>query len=105
VHANERWNTAAWADDWLAMARRYAGNPRVVGADLGQAGLGLPPGARGRSLRHRCAFKAVCPDGQRLAGLGRGLCATAGLGWSAGTAAVLVGDQSHVTTDWASGWT
>lgn len=35
---NERWNTAQseqqWQDDWLFMARRYADNPRVVGADL-----------------------------------------------------------------------
>ncbi|MDY7085579.1 MAG: cellulase family glycosylhydrolase [Actinomycetota bacterium] len=35
---NERWNTSqstqAWEDNWLTMARRYRGNPRVVGADL-----------------------------------------------------------------------
>ncbi|MFJ7261195.1 glycoside hydrolase family 5 protein [Streptomyces globosus] len=38
LDGNERWNsgqtTARWADDWVAMARRYRGNPRVVGADL-----------------------------------------------------------------------
>ncbi|MEV7323527.1 cellulase family glycosylhydrolase [Streptomyces sp. NPDC093970] len=38
IDGNERWNTAQstqrWADDWVSMARRYAGNPRVVGADL-----------------------------------------------------------------------
>nr|WP_197686490.1 cellulase family glycosylhydrolase [Actinoplanes derwentensis] len=38
VDGNERWNTsqtaAQWEDAWLTMARRYAGNPRVVGADL-----------------------------------------------------------------------
>ncbi|MFF9157543.1 glycoside hydrolase family 5 protein [Streptomyces sp. NPDC014846] len=38
VDGNERWNsgqsTQAWADDWVYMARRYAGVPRVVGADL-----------------------------------------------------------------------
>ncbi|HWO60053.1 MAG TPA: cellulase family glycosylhydrolase [Umezawaea sp.] len=38
VDGNERWNTAQstrqWQDDWLFMARRYAGNKRVVGADL-----------------------------------------------------------------------
>jgi endoglucanase len=38
VDGNERWNasqtTAAWEADWLFMARRYAKDPRVVGADL-----------------------------------------------------------------------
>ncbi|MFJ9348204.1 glycoside hydrolase family 5 protein [Streptomyces sp. NPDC101237] len=38
VDGNERWNssqsTGQWADDWVFMARRYAANPRVVGADL-----------------------------------------------------------------------
>ncbi|MGQ4430778.1 MULTISPECIES: glycoside hydrolase family 5 protein [unclassified Streptomyces] len=38
VDGNERWNssqsTAQWADDWVFMARRYASDPRVVGADL-----------------------------------------------------------------------
>ncbi|MEU5764781.1 cellulase family glycosylhydrolase [Streptomyces asoensis] len=38
VDGNERWNsgqsTERWADDWVFMARRYAANPRVVGADL-----------------------------------------------------------------------
>ncbi len=38
VDGNERWNTSqsaqAWEDAWLFMVRRYAGNARVVGADL-----------------------------------------------------------------------
>ncbi|MER7922859.1 cellulase family glycosylhydrolase [Streptomyces sp. NPDC096057] len=38
VDGNERWNssqsTTQWADDWVLMARRYASDPRVVGADL-----------------------------------------------------------------------
>lgn len=38
VDGNERWNTGQstrqWQDDWLLMARRYAANKRVVGADL-----------------------------------------------------------------------
>ncbi|MER6083273.1 cellulase family glycosylhydrolase [Streptomyces sp. NPDC001833] len=38
VDGNERWNssqsTQQWADDWVFMARRYAANSRVVGADL-----------------------------------------------------------------------
>ncbi|WP_328483928.1 glycoside hydrolase family 5 protein [Streptomyces sp. NBC_00377] len=38
VDGNERWNsgqsTGQWADDWVFMARRYAADPRVVGADL-----------------------------------------------------------------------
>ncbi|MEU6807577.1 cellulase family glycosylhydrolase [Streptomyces sp. NPDC046831] len=38
VDGNERWNTGQstrqWADDWVLMARRYAGIPGVVGADL-----------------------------------------------------------------------
>ncbi|MFJ3778902.1 glycoside hydrolase family 5 protein [Streptomyces sp. NPDC090075] len=38
VDGNERWNsgqsTQQWADDWVFMSRRYATNPRVVGADL-----------------------------------------------------------------------
>ncbi|MFD9738444.1 glycoside hydrolase family 5 protein [Umezawaea sp. NPDC059074] len=38
VDGNERWNTAQstrqWQDDWVFMARRYAANKRVVGADL-----------------------------------------------------------------------
>ncbi|MFJ6836952.1 glycoside hydrolase family 5 protein [Streptomyces sp. NPDC091209] len=38
VDGNERWNsgqsTQQWADDWVFMARRYAGDPGVVGADL-----------------------------------------------------------------------
>jgi endoglucanase len=38
LDGNERWNTSQtveqWESDWLAMVRRYAGNPRVVGADL-----------------------------------------------------------------------
>ncbi|MGW9025140.1 glycoside hydrolase family 5 protein [Streptomyces sp. NPDC055722] len=38
IDGNERWNssqtTQQWADDWVFMARRYAANPRVVGADL-----------------------------------------------------------------------
>ncbi|MFF4535209.1 glycoside hydrolase family 5 protein [Streptomyces aureus] len=38
VDGNERWNssqsTQQWADDWVFMARRYAADPRVVGADL-----------------------------------------------------------------------
>ncbi|MFG2965736.1 glycoside hydrolase family 5 protein [Streptomyces sp. NPDC048288] len=38
IDGNERWNssqsTQQWADDWVFMSRRYATNPRVVGADL-----------------------------------------------------------------------
>ncbi|MFE4967100.1 glycoside hydrolase family 5 protein [Streptomyces sp. NPDC056660] len=38
IDGNERWNssqsTQQWADDWVFMARRYAANSRVVGADL-----------------------------------------------------------------------
>ncbi|WP_240742172.1 glycoside hydrolase family 5 protein [Micromonospora zingiberis] len=38
LDGNERWNTSQsteqWEQDWLFMARRYAGNARVVGADL-----------------------------------------------------------------------
>ncbi|MEV7086099.1 cellulase family glycosylhydrolase [Streptomyces sp. NPDC093085] len=38
IDGNERWNssqtTQRWADDWVFMARRYAADPRVVGADL-----------------------------------------------------------------------
>ncbi|NLU71383.1 cellulase family glycosylhydrolase [Streptomyces sp. HNM0575] len=38
VDGNERWNasqtTETWENDWLFMARRYAKNPRVAGADL-----------------------------------------------------------------------
>ncbi|MFJ4695392.1 glycoside hydrolase family 5 protein [Streptomyces sp. NPDC088766] len=38
IDGNERWNssrsTRQWADDWVFMARRYAADPRVVGADL-----------------------------------------------------------------------
>jgi endoglucanase len=38
LDGNERWNTSQseqqWQDDWLFMARRYAANKRVVGADL-----------------------------------------------------------------------
>ncbi|MET9059407.1 MULTISPECIES: glycoside hydrolase family 5 protein [Streptomyces] len=38
IDGNERWNssqtTQRWADDWVFMARRYASDPRVVGADL-----------------------------------------------------------------------
>jgi len=38
IDGNERWNssqsTGQWADDWVFMARRYAADPRVVGADL-----------------------------------------------------------------------
>ncbi|GHD87156.1 glycoside hydrolase family 5 protein [Streptomyces naganishii] len=38
IDGNERWNssqsTARWADDWVFMGRRYASDPRVVGADL-----------------------------------------------------------------------
>lgn len=38
IDGNERWNSAQstqqWADDWVFMARRYAGDPGVVGADL-----------------------------------------------------------------------
>lgn len=38
VDGNERWNTSQterqWQADWLFMARRYAANDRVVGADL-----------------------------------------------------------------------
>ncbi|MBI0296219.1 cellulase family glycosylhydrolase [Streptomyces sp. PRKS01-29] len=38
IDGNERWNsgqsTERWIEDWVFMARRYAGEPRVVGADL-----------------------------------------------------------------------
>jgi hypothetical protein len=38
VDGNERWNTnqtaQQWEEDWLFMARRYASDKRVVGADL-----------------------------------------------------------------------
>ncbi|MFJ9756856.1 glycoside hydrolase family 5 protein [Streptomyces sp. NPDC101149] len=38
IDGNERWNssqsTGQWADDWVFMARRYAADLRVVGADL-----------------------------------------------------------------------
>ena len=38
LDGTERWNTSQsteqWETDWLAMVRRYRGNPRVVGADL-----------------------------------------------------------------------
>ncbi|GHA03818.1 glycoside hydrolase family 5 protein [Streptomyces echinoruber] len=38
IDGNERWNssqdTQRWVNDWIFMARRYASNPRVVGADL-----------------------------------------------------------------------
>ncbi|MGW4565255.1 glycoside hydrolase family 5 protein [Streptomyces sp. NPDC004561] len=59
------------------------------------------------------AYKAVCPDGSRLAGLGhtggRGLCTDAGatdLGAAAGSPAVVT-DERYVPAggDWASGYT
>jgi endoglucanase len=31
---NERWSEAQWIDNWVSLAKRYAGNPLVVGADL-----------------------------------------------------------------------
>lgn len=38
LDGNERWNTsqttAQWENDWIALARRYKDNKRVVGADL-----------------------------------------------------------------------
>ncbi|MDQ0808914.1 endoglucanase [Streptomyces sp. B3I7] len=38
LDGNERWNSSQdagqWVDDWVFMARRYADDPRVVGADL-----------------------------------------------------------------------
>nr|WP_209707866.1 cellulase family glycosylhydrolase [Crossiella equi] len=54
------------------------------------------------------ARKAVCPDGQRLAGLGntgdKALCTDAG-GVPAPDAHQVVTDERHVTQDWASGYT
>ncbi len=52
------------------------------------------------------ARKGVCPDGQRVVGLAhtgnRGLCTGS---WPAATGYVVVRDESHVDTDWASGYT
>ncbi|WP_202873580.1 glycoside hydrolase family 5 protein [Kribbella speibonae] len=53
------------------------------------------------------ARKAACPDGLRLAGLShtgnRGLCRSGGPVWSG--AYEVVHDESHVSPDWASGYT
>ncbi|MGZ0151812.1 glycoside hydrolase family 5 protein [Kribbella sp. WER1] len=53
------------------------------------------------------ARKAACPDGLRLAGLAhtgnRGLCRSGGPAWSG--AYEVVRDDSHVSDDWASGYT
>ncbi|TXS48047.1 glycoside hydrolase [Streptomyces sp. uw30] len=57
------------------------------------------------------ARKAVCPDGQRLLGLGhtgnRGLCSdvTAGALWDPAGGHEVVVDERHVRGDWASGYT
>jgi hypothetical protein len=45
---NERWNESQtaqkWGDDWVFMANRYKGNPRVVGADLyNEVSVSVPP--------------------------------------------------------------
>ncbi len=52
------------------------------------------------------ARKAVCPDGQRVIGLGhtgnRGLCTGSA---AAPTSFVVVRDESYVDTDWAGGYT
>ncbi|GIE92156.1 Cellulase (glycosyl hydrolase family 5) [Actinoplanes regularis] len=59
----------------------------------------------------RGARKAVCPDGQRLAGLShtgnRGLCTDLNVAgrWPAAPAYQVVTDERFVTADWASGYT
>lgn len=111
-------------DDWRAGAWT-----RLVGA-AGRTGT-VPPSDRWsmlspdhgdfvQSLRMRAAGdwdaggrKAVCPDGQRLAGLShtgnRGLCTDTGARalWAADGRYEVVRDERHVPPggDWATGWT
>ncbi|WP_189134481.1 glycoside hydrolase family 5 protein [Wenjunlia tyrosinilytica] len=109
-------------DDWRAGAWS-----RLIGAE-GRTGY-IPPtdtwdmlstdnGDAVRSLRMRAlpdwdsgARKAVCPDGQRIVGLShtgnRGLCTDTARGgmWSGTGAHTVVRDESHVDSDWASGYT
>src|SRR5205814_279380 len=34
IPSSSTYTEAAWINDWAALARRYAGNPTVIGADL-----------------------------------------------------------------------
>ncbi|WP_327686649.1 glycoside hydrolase family 5 protein [Streptomyces sp. NBC_00467] len=110
-------------DDWRAGAWS-----RLIAAD-GRTGQVAPVdrwsmlspdhGDFVQSLRMRAlpdwdsgARKAVCPDGQRLAGLGhtgsRGLCTDAGAHdpWAPGAGNEVVRDERYVATgDWAPGYT
>lgn len=105
-------------DDWRASAwTRLLNAPSKTGpVDSTTIWKMLSPdhGDFVESLRMRTAGdwdngarKAACPDGLRLAGLShtgnRGLCRSGGPVWSG--AYEVVKDESHVSPDWASGYT
>ncbi|MFB7495392.1 glycoside hydrolase family 5 protein [Streptomyces sp. NPDC056161] len=109
------WRNAGWNRLMTAPSRTGSVAP-VAGWNM----LSTDHGDQVQSLRVRAggdwdvgASKAVCPDGQRLIGIGhssgRGLCTDVGVGdlRAAGTAQTTVTDERHVPAggDWASGYT
>jgi len=108
-------------DDWRAADwRRLVGAPGRTGhvdATTTWSMLTLDHADFDQSLRMRAqpdwdsgARKAVCPDGQRLAGLShtgnRGLCVEASTDRASTDAGyTVVRDESYVDTDWAHGFT
>ncbi|WP_225823482.1 glycoside hydrolase family 5 protein [Streptomyces naphthomycinicus] len=109
------WRAAAWQHLVSAPGRTgpVASVPvwRMLSTDHGDAVESLRTRAGGDW--DAGAYKAVCPDGSRLAGLshtgGRGLCTDAGAGdlRAADTRRTVVTDERHVPAggDWASGYT
>ncbi|MEU9331926.1 cellulase family glycosylhydrolase [Streptomyces sp. NPDC048290] len=115
VYDGDDWRAAAWSR--LIAARGRTGSVPQV-ADWAQLSPDRGDFVQSRRMRAQPDFdsgarKAVCPDGQRLLGLGhtgnRGLCSdvTAGALWAPNGGQLVVRDERYVTpgNDWASGYT
>ncbi|MFI2378604.1 glycoside hydrolase family 5 protein [Streptomyces sp. NPDC018964] len=115
VHDGDDWRAAAWTRLVGATGRTGHVDPVADWSMLSPDHADFVASRRMRALPDwdSGARKAVCPDGQRLLGLGhtgnRGLCSdvTAGPLWDPDGGHEVVKDERHVPPggDWASGYT
>ncbi|MFI7501623.1 glycoside hydrolase family 5 protein [Streptomyces sp. NPDC049687] len=114
LYDGDDWRAAAWTRLVTAAGRTGPVAPTSHWSMLSPDHADFDQSLRMRALPDwdPGARKAVCPDGERLIGLGhtgnRGLCTdtTAGDLWGASAAHEVVFDDRHVTAnnDWASGY-
>ncbi|MDT0475837.1 cellulase family glycosylhydrolase [Streptomyces sp. DSM 41014] len=115
LYDGDDWRAAAWTRLMTATSRTGAVPPVAEWSQLSPDHGDFVASRRMRALPDwdPGARKAVCPDGQRLLGLGhtgnRGLCSdvTAGALWAVAGGHEVVVDERHVAAgrDWASGYT